>query len=310
MKKIFIFTLISVISLYIVGCENSNIATVNGVEITKDEYEKTMNIIQVTSNYVGNEYTDESKNDLKNIIKSLMIDNEVVYQEGKNEGLEPNNEQVKIKYEELKKSINSNPYYKKEIENINIDKSYMIELLKKDMTIDNYRKVFQSNIEVNEEDILEYYNTHKDEFNTDEVKASQILISTLDKNNNEISEDDKGKQKEKAEEILNKIRSGEEFKILAKKYSDDKLSGKNGGDLGYFSKNDKNIEFTSKVFNLNENEVSEVFETSYGYHIVKLIEKRNSAKEYDECKDEIKENILNQKYINHIEKLNKEAKIK
>ncbi len=65
---------------------------------------------------------------------------------------------------------------------------------------------------------------------------------------------------------------------MAKKYSDDKATGKNGGQLGYFTKDDKNAEFTKEVFKLKKNEVSNVFETSYGYHIVKVTDKRERQK--------------------------------
>ena len=106
------------------------------------------------------------------------------------------------------------------------------------------------------------------------------------------------------------LNENESFEDLAKKYSDDKLNGKNGGNLGYFTKDDKNIEFTSAVFNLNKGEVSDVFETSYGYHIVKINDKRIHTKEYEECKDEVRKIILNDKYVNHIEELNKSSKIK
>ncbi len=100
MKKILYFTLISMISLYFSGCSKSYVATVNGVEITKSEYEKTMSIIEVTGNYVENEYIKELeadrvnnyKKNLKNVIISLLIDNEVVYQQGKLSGLEPTEE--------------------------------------------------------------------------------------------------------------------------------------------------------------------------------------------------------------------------
>ncbi len=65
---------------------------------------------------------------------------------------------------------------------------------------------------------------------------------------------------------------------MAKKYSDDKATGKNGGQLGYFTKDDKNAEFTKEVFKLKKNEVSNVFETSYGYHIVKVTDKEKDKK--------------------------------
>lgn len=318
MKKILYFTLISIISLCFNGCSKSYIATVNGVEITKDQYENAMNIIEATGNYVDNGYiknlkenTEKKyKTDLKSVIISLLVENEVVYQQGKRLDLEPTKKEIDIKYEQLIKSMNDNKKYKSQMESVNIDKKYLLELIKKDITIENYKKAFQDNIQISEDEMLEYYNSNKEKFKVNEVRASHILISTLDKNNNEVSKEEKNMLKEKANNIKEEIKNGESFEALAKKYSDDRKSGKNGGDLGYFTKNEKNIEFTSKVFKLKEKEVSDAFETSYGYHIVKLTEKRNYVKEYSLCKEEVKQNILNEKYIEHVERLSKEAKIK
>lgn len=309
MNKILYIGLISIVCLQISGCSN-NIATVNGVKISKDEYEKTKNIIEATNNYINYNYNEENKNDLKNIIVGFMVDNEVVYQQAKINGFEASKEEVEIKYKELEKAISSNPSYKKIIENTNIDKDYLRNIVKKDIVIEKYKQSYLNTLEIGQNEIKEYYNNHKSEFIVEEINASQILISTLDENNNEVSNDNKVKLKEKAENILSMLNENESFEDLAKKYSDDKLNGKNGGNLGYFTKDDKNIEFTSAVFNLNKGEVSDVFETSYGYHIVKINDKRIHTKEYEECKDEVRKIILNDKYVNHIEELNKSSKIK
>ncbi|WP_195251328.1 peptidylprolyl isomerase [Romboutsia sp. 1001713B170207_170306_H8] len=309
MNKVLYIGLISLACLQISGCSN-NIATVNGVKISKDEYEKTKNIIEATSNYINYNYNYNEDNDLKNVIVDFMVDNEVVYQQAKLNGFEPTKQEVEIKYKELEKAIASNPSYKKAIESTNIDEEYLYNIVKKDIAIEKYKQKYKSNLEIRDDEIKDYYFKHKNKFFIEEVNASQILISTLDENNIEVSSDKKVRLKEKAENISQMIKEKQSFEELAKKYSDDRLTGKNGGNLGYFTKDDKNIEFTSVVFSLDKSEVSEVFETSYGYHIVKINDIRNTMKKYDDCKDEIREIILNEKYMNHIEELNKKSKIK
>ena len=183
-----------------------------------------------------------------------------------------------------------------------VDKEYLKQEISRDLAIDKNKKAFEDRINISDNDMEAYYTSHKKDFNVEEVSASQILISTLDKNKKEAL-------KKKADNILTKIKNGESFESLAKKYSDDKATGKNGGQLGYFSKDDKNAEFTKEVFKLKKNEVSNVFETSYGYHIVKVTDKRERQKSFNECQSLIRESILNEKYIEHIKKLNEDAKI-
>ena len=119
----------------------------------------------------------------------------------------------------------------------------------------------------------------------------------------------KQKLKTKAEKLLNKVNNGEDFNKLAKKYSDDKNSGKDGGDLGFFSKEDKNIDFTKEVFKLDKGKNATLIETSYGYHIVKITDKRTVTKSLEDSKDDIKYRILNEKYSKQIDSLYKKGKI-
>lgn len=314
MKRTFYVGIISLLSLSMVGCSNKNIATVNGVNITKEQYEKTIDIINNTSKYKDINYTDkiENKNnkDIKNNILSFMIDNEVLYQKAKEKGFTPKEEDIELRYKEIKNALNKNIKYKKLIDEIKLDKEYLMEEIKKDMTINNYKSDFEKKIKINNDDIKTYYMQNKNNFKTKEINASHILISNLDKDNNLVSKEENEALRKKASDILIRIKNGESFEELAKEYSDDKLSGKNGGELGYFNKDDKNVEFTNEVFKLNKDEVSNIIETSKGYHIVKVNDKTDKIKSIQESKDEINKEILKKYYIEHIEKLNKESDIK
>ena len=66
---------------------------------------------------------------------------------------------------------------------------------------------------------------------------------------------------------------------------------------------DKNPEFTKKVFSLDKGQVSDVFETPYGYEIVKVTDKKTKQKSLEDCREEIVNRILAEKYLQHIEKL-------
>ena len=119
----------------------------------------------------------------------------------------------------------------------------------------------------------------------------------------------KKKLRKKAEEVLKKAKTGEEFSELAKEYSDDKGSAANGGDLGYFTKGQMVQPFEDAAFSLKSGEISDIVESEYGYHIIKVYDKIDEQLPFDEVKDEIKTTLTENKYIKNIEEISKKAKV-
>lgn len=295
--------LTALIFINMVGCSSKTVVKINDIDISKSDYKKIEEFLYASG------YIQTKDNEINDDILSFIIDNEVAYQDAQKNKIIVEDSEVNEKFEQLKENLEINHYYKEKLEAVNITEDFLKEQIKKDLTVAKYKKDYLKNVKVKDKEIEDYYSNHKDEFNIEEVKASQILVSTLDKNNKELSKEEKEKLKEKAKEILDKINNNEDFENLAKKYSDDKSSGKNGGDLGYFSKADKNIDFAKEVFKLNIDQVSNLIETSYGYHIVKVTDKRIVKKSLNESKDYIKNKILNEKYIKHIDSLYEKEKI-
>lgn len=304
LKRLVLIGLAALISVNMVGCGNDTIAKINDVKISKDEYSKIASFLYATG------YVQEDKNKgINNNILSFIIDNEVAYQDAQRENIKVEDKDVNEKYEDLKETLKSNSAYKAKLDEVGVNDDFLKSQVKKDLIVSKYKENFMKNIKINDNEIKTYYDNHKDEFTKEEVRASQILISTLDDNNNVVNQEQKEKLKDKAEDILEKLKNNEDFAILAKEYSDDKNSGKDGGDLGYFSKEDKNIDFTNPVFKLEKDQLSDIIETEYGYHIVKLTDNKSVTKTLEESKEDIKNKILNQKYTQHIDSLYKNGKI-
>ena len=314
MKKIFCLGLVGLLSISVTACGNKNIATVNGVEITKDKYEKTKSILSYTNDYLNGEtFDDMEKKDKKKIeetLTSFIIDNEIIYQEAKDKGFSPDKSEVESKYKEMQDNIDSNSGYKSELEKAGVDKEYLTNEITRDLTIEKYRKDFKDKQNISEKEIQDYYAKHKKEFKVQEVDASQILISTLDKDKKQVSDAEKEKLKQKADKVIADLEKGSTFEDLAKKYSDDKATGKNGGGLGYFTKDSKNAEFTKHVFSIDKGKTSDVFETSYGYHIVKINDKRDKELSFEDSREDIIKKIVDQKFVEHVNSLEKNADIK
>ncbi len=116
-------------------------------------------------------------------------------------------------------------------------------------------------------DVERAYNNSIEQYTTPEqVRASHILLKTEGKDDAAV--------KAKAEDILKQARSGADFAELAKKYSEDEASAKNGGDLDYFGRGRMVPEFDQAVFAMQPGQISDLVKTQYGYHIIKLVDKK------------------------------------
>ena len=116
-------------------------------------------------------------------------------------------------------------------------------------------------------DIEREYNNNSEQYSTPEqVRASHILLKTEGKDDAAV--------KAKAEELRKRARGGADFADLAKKNSEDEGSAKNGGDLDYFGKGRMVPEFDAAVFAMQPGQISDLVKTQYGYHIIKLMDKK------------------------------------
>jgi len=120
---------------------------------------------------------------------------------------------------------------------------------------------------------------------------------------------------EKIKKIQKELKGGQDFAVLAKKYSEDKGSSANGGDLGYFSRGQMVKPFEDAAFGLKPNEVSDIVETRFGYHLIKVYDKKpGKIMAYDEIKNLLTERLQQEKTqqeaVKYIADLKKTAKIK
>lgn len=322
MKKIIALTLSSLLCISAVGCsskKNNNdiVAKVNENNITIEDFKVTLalNKIDLESKYGSTVWETEVENGVKfkdtfkNRVLKGMIDVEAVCEEAKKDGLTPSEEEIDKAFDELNKNLYANENYKKILEDLKISDTCIKSQVEKTLTIQKYTENFDKNLKISDEEMKKYYEEHKADYYKDEVKASHILISTVDDNGKELSEAKKKEAKKKAEEVLKKAKSGEEFSELAKEYSDDPGSAAKGGDLGYFTKGQMVQPFEEAAFSLKSGEISGLVESEYGYHIIKVYDKIDKQLTFDEVKDEIKKTLTEDKYMESIEAITKKAKV-
>lgn len=136
------------------------------------------------------------------------------------------------------------------------------------------------------------------------IHAAHILISFT----NQEGQVDSTAAKMKLDTVLAKLKAGEDFAELAKQYSDDTGTKDKGGDLGFFERRMMVQPFDEAAFKLEPGQISDVVETQFGYHIIKLLE-RGEIPTFEQDKDNLK-NILKRlryqdiynDYVNNLKK--------
>ncbi|MEH7347165.1 peptidylprolyl isomerase [Bacillus sp. JJ1532] len=172
------------------------------------------------------------------------------------------------------------------------DEEDLIEQIKQTLY---FFKATTEGVEVSDKEINDYYAQHIDEYT--EVKASHILVD----------------KESTAKEIAEELEKGTDFAELAEKHSTDKVSALAGGDLGYLSGKNKEMDptFLAAALKLKKDEVSEPVKTMFGYHIIKVTDRKE--KPLSDVKDQIRQTLMGQeaKPIQEVlNKLNKDIEIK
>ncbi|MDT3684801.1 MAG: peptidylprolyl isomerase [Pseudorhodoplanes sp.] len=130
--------------------------------------------------------------------------------------------------------------------------------------------------------------------NEEEVSARHILVETEDE----------------AKKILADLKKGADFVAIAKEKSKDPGSKENGGDLGYFSKDQMVPEFAEAAFKLNKGQLSEPVKSQFGWHVIRVDDKRKKQPpEFDKVKDQIQTFVQRRAQAEMITKLRESAKI-
>jgi len=156
----------------------------------------------------------------------------------------------------------------------------------------------EAQTQVTPDDLQAYYDQHRDEFRVPEqVNVRHILLKTpLPGPDGKVDTKGAEEARKKAEDVLKQIKAGGNFAELAKKYSEDPGSAKNGGSLGWIGKGRTVPEFEKAAFSLPKGGTSDLVQSSYGFHIIHVDDKQDAhLKTLDEVKDQIQSVIKQQK---------------
>jgi len=152
-----------------------------------------------------------------------------------------------------------------------------------------------ASVQVSDDEARKFYQENAAKFQGDEQRrASHILIAFGGKGDAAA----KKAAYDKAESVLAEVKKNPgKFEELAKKYSQDPGSAEKGGDLGLFGRGAMVKPFEDAVFSMKPGAVSDLVESDFGYHIIKLTEIKGQAQTYDDVKVQIRAELLNQKSL-------------
>ena len=159
-------------------------------------------------------------------------------------------------------------YFKRSIDNMKEELSIVVT---DQLYTQKKQNIIINNVNITPNEVKDYLNSLENDdipLIPTQLELSQLVILP------KLSSEKKKSIKEKLDGFRKRIYSGEDFKVLATLYSDDVVSANNGGELGFMSRGELLPEFERAAFRLKDNEISEVVETKFGFHLIQMIERR------------------------------------
>jgi peptidyl-prolyl cis-trans isomerase SurA len=302
MKRIFMIV-IAISSIFITasygGIEIDKIvAIVNNEAITLSELEKIVLIEskEALKGLSGEKKAKAEEKLRKEILKEL-IERRLQLQRARRSGIVVSKEEVKEAIEDIKKKNSLN------------DAEFEKTLAKENMTLKEYEdqlrdqlimaklvnQEVRSKVVIGDNDIASYYERNKkDFFLGEQVKLSHIFLKLSDK----AAEEERNNIKETIDRISGKLRSGEDFAVVAKAYSHGPTAS-SGGSLGFLKRGEIAPELEEVAFSLKEGEISDPIWTRGGVHILKIESKvENKYKPLEVVAEEIRKILIEKEMKN------------
>lgn len=172
------------------------------------------------------------------------------------------------------------------------------QIVEKEISNVVLERLLRSKFSVSDKELQDYYESNPDEFKRPErVRAAHILLSTMDMTTRRaLPPAEKLKKKKIAEKLLERARKGEDFAALARQFSEDPVSKDKGGEYT-FPRGRMAKEFEEASFDQPVGTVSDVVESQYGYHIIKVYQKFPESKyALAEVSEKLRNGLLQKKF--------------
>ena len=326
MKKTKLLATIALSTMLLSGCvlnDRNAIIKVNNEAITKQQYEQAFDA--VANNSMFTQMGIDMKKDpnsfmhlmLKDRVVNELIVKKLLDQEIKKKHIKVSNEDIDNKLKTIIDKVGSKEKFNQILKEIGISAAQFRKDLTDEVKVEKLVDTL-SVVSVGDAEAKKFYEKNIDQFKyPDKVRASHILVSANAEELKEkiaTSEAGKGltaeqidaqvkqemsKKLEKAQKLLAELKKDpSKFAKVAKDNSDDTMSAKQGGDLGFFAKEEMVEPFANAAFAMKPNTLSDIVVTPYGYHIIYVTDRKKAgAESFEKVKPEIKAFLENQEKV-------------
>lgn len=247
----------------------SVVAKVNGEPIEAAELENAVAGLEARA---GHPVPPEQRNEVFRDVLNQLVDYHALAAEAHARKLDVTDAEVQARIEQMKHGFANEQAFQQAMAQQHVTIDQLTKQARMGMSVDKLVDAeISSKISVQDADVNTFYQQNLERFKQGEsVHASHILI-TVPQN---ATADQKKQARTKAEQILKQLKGGADFGKLAREQSQDPGSAPQGGDLGFFPKGQMEPSFEAAAFGLKPGALSGVVETPFGYHIIKVIEKK------------------------------------
>lgn len=287
------------------------VAVVNGSVITQKDFNREMDFVQRRFASMGKAFDESQLPVIRREVLEGLINAELLYQESQRKGIIVEEVAINERFKIVKQRFPNEDQFKTELAKMDLSEAELRSQIARGLAIREFiTGQFVAKAIVSSEEARSYYDDHPELFKQPEqVRARHILIKV----DPGADESQRAEARKKIEEIQHKLQGGEDFGTLAKEFSQGPSSTR-GGDLGYFRRRQMVKPFEEAAFALERGEVSEPVETKFGYHLIKLLDRKpETVIPYEDMKGRIEEYLKDkktEKEVNlYVEGLKKNAKV-
>jgi peptidyl-prolyl cis-trans isomerase SurA len=251
---------------------------------TADEEAKQECQAHCTPEQLQSAIADNQKNALRN-----LIDQSLLVQRGKDMGVSVEPEVIKkLDQIRIQNKIDSMEDLEKAVTGQGLNwEDFKNNIRNQILTQRVISSEVGSHINIGNDEVQKYYDAHKAEF----IRPEQVALRSIEVNTEGKKPEEIAKLKEKAETALKRVKDGEDFGEIAKRYSDGSTA-KDGGYLGIYKRGELSKELEDRVFGMKKNELTDIIETKQGFLILQILEhytegQQSVEKVHDEIMDKI-----------------------
>jgi peptidyl-prolyl cis-trans isomerase C len=245
------------------------VARVNGEAVTKSDFDRAVQNLEARA---GGPIPAEQRDQVLRGVLDQIVGSTVLLQESRARNVAIPDSDVDARITQIRSQFPSEEAFTQMLAQRKLTLDQVKSDVRRDLTISKLIDAeIGSKIAVTPEQVNDFYAKNPNEFKQGEsVRASHILIGVP----KGADASAKAQARAKAEDVLKEVKAGTDFAALAKEHSADPGSAANGGDLGFFQQGQMVGSFNDAAFTLTPGTTSELVETDFGFHIIKVIEKK------------------------------------